>query len=279
MATTASGSASADWPPRDHDDDAAPRVAAHVQQGVGYIVMNRPTRRNALDGAMRAAIMDRLDAWRDDPAVRVVVLAGTGRTFAAGADLRELLDRSADEQRAFIEPPNVYGALQDWPGPVIACINGHALGAGCELLMACDVRIAAASAKVGQPETNLGLIPGGGGTQRLPRLVGYGRAMHLVLSGEPLPAETAAAWGLVDLVRPDEALHNHVRTYAEALAQKSPVALRNAKRALQAAWERPLSQGLAAEIDLFVDTFASPEAREGITAFLERRKPSFGGSP
>lgn len=269
--------ASAKWPPVETADPDAPRAAVRVEGGVGYLVMNRPQKRNALDAAMRSALLAVLDAWRDDDAVRVVVLSGSGKTFAAGADLQELQARSVEEQRTFITPPHIYDVVATYPKPVVACINGHALGAGCELMMACDLRIAGDRAKVGQPEVGLGLIPGGGGTQRLPRLAGYGKAMYLVLTGEIITAERAEAVGLVDEVVPQERLHERTSELAGALAAKSPVALQKAKEAVRAAWELPLAEGLAREIDLFMEAFASEDAKEGIAAFLERRPADFRG--
>ncbi len=220
----------------------------------------------------RDAIMATLEKWQQDDAVRVVVVSGVGKSFAAGADLKEMLERSPDAQREFITPPHVYDMIAGFPGPVIACVNGHALGAGSELMMACDLRVAGSKAKMGQPETNLGLIPGAGGTQRLPRLVGYGRAMRMVLTGELLTADEALQAGLVEEVVEQDKLHERVEQFATSLAKKNPVALAAAKKALQAAWESPLSEGLAKEIDLFMQVFEDPEAKERIRAFLKQRK-------
>lgn len=257
------------WPPVETETEDPP-VRTRVADGVGYLVIHRPSKRNALNAATRQAIVDALDAWRDGDSVRVVVITGVGKSFAAGADLSEMVERSPQAQREFITPPHVYQAVADFPRPVIACINGHALGAGGELMMACDLRIAGSKAKMGQPETNLGLIPGAGGTQRLPRLVGYGRAMRMVLTGELLTAEEAHRVGLIEEVVPQEALHERAEQLATLLAGKSPVALNAAKRALQATWELPLSQGLQREIDLFMEVFEDPEAKRRIRAFLDK---------
>lgn len=258
------------WPPEESLDEAAPRVLIRVENGVGYLVLNRAMKRNALDAATRKALTEQLDAWRDDDAVRVIVLTGSGKTFAAGADLAELVARTPDAQRAFITPPHIYSAVSDWPGPIIACLNGHALGAGCELMMACDVRIAGDRAKVGQPEIDLGIIPGGGGTQRLPRLVG-GRAMYLILSGEVLDAATAERYGLVDEVVAQGELHAHVQRFAERLATKNPAALSAAKDAVRAAWELNLDEGLRYEIDRFIEVFSEDGAKDRIRGYLEQR--------
>lgn len=260
----------ASWPPNEDGEPAGPPVLTRVEAGVGYIVLNRLDKRNALDAKTREAMVDQLMAWKDDDAVRVVVVTGGGRSFAAGADLGELLARRPDEQRAFINPPNIYSVVSDWPGPVIACINGHALGAGCELAMACDVRIAGDRAKLGQPEVGLGIIPGGGGTQRLPRLVG-GRAMYLILSGEVLDAEAARDIGLVDEVVPQDRLHERVQGFAGSLATKNPMALRAAKDTVRAAFELGIDEGLRYEIDRFIEVFSDDRAKEHVRAFLERR--------
>jgi enoyl-CoA hydratase len=258
------------WPPKESAGDEPP-VRTRVADGVGYLVIHRPGKRNALDAATRALMIETLSSWSTTDKVHVVVVSGVGKSFAAGADLRELLARSPEEQRAFISPPHVYEAVERFPGPVIACVNGHALGAGCELLAACDLRVAGDGARIGQPETNLGLIPGGGGTQRLPRLIGRGQAARMIFTGDLLTGDEAHRIGLVEEVVPQDTLWNHVEALATRLAAKSPVALAAAKRALQAAWERPLSEGLAREIELFMTVFEDEEAKKRIAEFLETR--------
>jgi enoyl-CoA hydratase len=234
------------------------------------LTLNRPEKRNALNGALRQALRDALAADRDDPTTRVVVITGAGgKAFAAGADVEEMAARDVWQQRAFIAPPHIYAAVATHPKPVIAAINGHALGAGLELAMACDVRVASRAAKLGQPEIALGLIPGGGGTQRLPRLVGAGRAARMVLTGDAIDAETAERWGLVDELA-DDALAR-AKEIALAMAQRGPIALRLAKQALRAAEELPLAEALEREIDLFALAFQGPEARAGIEAFLTKK--------
>jgi enoyl-CoA hydratase len=175
-------------------------------------------------------------------------------------------------------PPRVFDEVAEFPKPVIAMINGVAVGGGCELALACDIRIAAESARLGQPEIRLGLIPGGGGTQRLPRLAGAGNAFRLILSGELVSAGEALRLGLVDEVVPDSELRSRTLQLAASLAAHSPLALRLAKQAIASALELPLAAGLARERELFLEAFASQDAREGVTAFLEKRAPVFGGS-
>jgi enoyl-CoA hydratase len=179
------------------------------------------------------------------------------------------------EQREASKRPRVYECVDDLRQPVIARINGHALGGGCELIQACDVRIAHERAKIGQPEINLGIMPGGGGTQRLPRLVGEGNAMRLILTGELISATEAADIGLVDEVYGDDAFDERVYELAEMMATKSAVALELAKKAVKAASRMDLEQGIEYEAELFAQLFGSPDKNEGIDAFFEDRDPQW----
>lgn len=234
------------------------------------LTLNRPEKRNALSAALRRALIARLEAARDDAQTRVIVLRGAGdKAFAAGADVEELAARSTFEQRRFLQPPHIYGAIAGHPKPVIAAIHGLALGAGLELAMACDLRVASPSSKLGQPEIALGIIPGGGGTQRLPRLVGLGRASRMVLTGEAVDATTAHAWGLVDELAEDPVAR--AREIGLAMAQRGPLALRLAKEALRASEELPLREALERETELFTLAFQGPEAKSGIQGFLARK--------
>ena len=250
-------------------------LQVQVTDRVATLTVDRPEKRNALNGQVRAELMAALDTLEADDAVRVAVITGAGeKAFIAGADIAEFADRSPMEQRAAMEGRRVFAAVAAFPKPVI---NGYALGGGCELALACDLRIAARSARLGQPEVNLGLLPGGGGTQRLPRLVGLGRAMRLILTGELIDAEEAERIGLVDLVVDDDALLDHTRELAGSIAAHSPVALKLIKEAVRASAEMPLAAGLALERELFITAFTSADSTEGIQAFLEKRKPEFRG--
>lgn len=234
------------------------------------LTLNRPEKRNALSAALRHELMDALAADKADETTRVVIVLGAGgKAFAAGADVEELAARSTWDQRAFLAPPHVYSALASHPKPVIAALNGHALGAGLELAMACDLRVASPQAKFGQPEIALGIIPGGGGTQRLPRLVGLGRASRMVLSGDAIDAATALSWGLVDEVAEDPVAR--AKEIASQMATRGPLALRLAKEALRASEELPLREALERERDLFLLAFQSAEAKAGIQGFLARK--------
>jgi enoyl-CoA hydratase len=245
---------------------------------VAVVTIDRPEKRNALSAQVRAELIAALDALRDDESVRVLVVTGAGeKAFVAGADIAEFAQRTPLEQRAAMTGRRVFDEIAAYPKPVIAMINGFCLGGGCELALACDVRVAADTAKLGQPEINLGIIPGGGGTQRLPRVVGMGQAMRLVLSGEIIDAAEALRIGLVDVVHPAADLRQKTMDFARAMATRSPVALRMAKSAVRAAAEMPLAAGLAYETEAFVTCFASDDKREGVAAFLEKRPPEFTG--
>jgi enoyl-CoA hydratase len=246
---------------------------------VAVLTINRPEKRNALNAQVRAELIAALDALRDDDGVRVLVITGAGeKAFVAGADIGEFAERTPLQQRATMTGRRVFDEIAAYPKPVIAMINGFCLGGGCELALGCDVRIAADTARFGQPEINLGIIPGGGGTQRLPRVVGMGQAMRLVLSGELIDAAEALRIGLADVVHPAAELRERTLEFARSMAAKSPVALRMAKSAVRAAAEMPLAAGLQYETELFVTCFASDDKREGVAAFLEKRPAEFTGN-
>ena len=245
---------------------------------VAVLTINRPDKRNALNTRVRTELVAALDALRDDASVRVLVITGAGdKAFVAGADIAEFAERTPLEQRASMTGRRVFDEVAAYPKPVIAMINGFCLGGGCELALGCDIRIAADTARFGQPEVNLGIIPGGGGTQRLPRIVGMGQAMRLVLSGELIDAAEALRIGLADIVHPAAELRARTLEFARGMAAKSPVALQMGKAAVRAAAEMPLSAGLQYETELFVTCFASDDKREGVAAFLEKRPAEFTG--
>jgi enoyl-CoA hydratase len=249
-----------------------------VADQVATITINRPDKRNALNAAVRREIVDALDQLRADDSARVVIITGAGdKAFVAGADIGEFAERTALQQRDVMQGRRVFDEVAAYPKPTIAMINGFALGGGCELALACDIRVAARSARFGQPEVRLGLIPGGGGTQRLPRLIGAGRALRLILTGDLVDAEEAYRIGLVDVLVDDAELHTRTLELARSMAAHSPVALRLAKNAVAAALETPLPAGLVLERELFITAFASEDRREGVSAFLEKRSPNFTG--
>jgi enoyl-CoA hydratase len=208
----------------------------------------------------------------------VVVFTGAGdKAFIAGADIGEFAGRTALTQRDVMMARSLFTAFDSFPKPVIAMINGYCLGGGCELALACDLRIASETASFGQPEINLGIIPGGGGTQRLTRLVGEGKAMEMILTGDIIDAQTAYNIGLVNRVVPAADLEAKTMEIANRIAEKSPIALRMAKEAVKLASRSNLDEGLRREVDLFALCFSSEDKDEGVRAFLEKRKPVFKG--
>jgi enoyl-CoA hydratase len=269
------------------DVEAVAESCEHVRvdvdgrvDGATTVTLDRPDARNALNGQLRHELKAVLEAIESSEG-RVVVLTGAdeAKAFVAGADVTELRDRDFLAQREASKRPRVYELVDDLGQPVIARINGHALGGGCELALACDVRLAHERAKLGQPEINLGIMPGGGATQRLPRLVGEGQAMKLVLSGELLDAHEAAEIGLVDEALPDDEFDDRVYDLAGIMADKSPVALEFAKRAVKAGSRMDLEAGIEFEAELFAQLFAVEDKDEGIDAFLEDREPEWTGRP
>ncbi|MFL6335389.1 MAG: enoyl-CoA hydratase/isomerase family protein [Pyrinomonadaceae bacterium] len=245
---------------------------------VAVITINRPQKLNALNIQTRAEGAAALEELREDESVRVVVITGAGeKAFVAGADIGEFEGRTAVSQRDVMTARSLFTAVDTFPKPVIAMINGFCLGGGCELALSCDIRVASETARFGQPEINLGIIPGGGGTQRLTRLVGEGKAMELILTGDMIDAQHAYNLGLVNLVVPAADLEAKTLELANRIAEKSPVALRMAKEAVKTAARANLDEGLRREIDLFALTFSSQDKDEGVRAFLEKRKPDFKG--
>lgn len=246
---------------------------------IALLTFNRPEKMNALNAEVRSALVEALDALRHDDEVRVLVLTGAGeKAFIAGADIGEFKDAAAVEQYRSMQEGNIYSALEAFPKPVIAMINGYCLGGGCELSMACDIRVASSRARLGQPEINLGIIPGGGGTQRLPRLVGEGHAMRLVMTGAMISAEEAERIGLVEQVFEPEVLREETLAMARTIASRSPIALQAAKESIAVARRMPLDEGLKFERAWFGLLFSTNDKNEGVEAFLEKREPEFTGS-
>lgn len=254
-------------------------VRTDLSAPIARITIDRPERLNALD-RMTALELDRAVAEAVRQAdIRVIVITGSGdRAFVAGADIAEMARLDPAQAQSFSRVLHgVFDRIERSPKPVLAEINGFALGGGCELAMACHVRFAAATAKLGQPEVTLGLIPGAGGTQRLPRIVGRGRALDLLLSGDLIDAAEAHRIGLVQRVWPPEELRAGVEAYAARLASRSPMALQRVLEAVISGAEISLGDAMRFEAALFGLSFATADMREGTSAFLEKRRPAFRG--
>lgn len=245
---------------------------------VAILTINRPDKLNALNQQVRDEVLSRLDALEREDSIGSVVLTGAGdKSFIAGADIGEFEGRTPFDQRHAMRSPRIFDVMSAYPKPVIAMINGFCLGGGCELAASCDLRIASDRARFGQPEINLGLIPGGGGTQRLPRLIGPGQTMRLVLTGGMITAAEAREIGLVEWVIPHDELRAKTLEVAEKIASKSPLALRMAKEAVLASQRLALQEGILYERDLFCLCFASEDKKEGVAAFLAKRQPEWKG--
>jgi enoyl-CoA hydratase len=257
---------------------ALENVLVEKRGRIAIVTINRPDKLNALNIATRNDILDAFEELERDDEVRVVVITGAGeKAFIAGADINEFAGMTAVKQRAVMRGRRAFDIVEEFRKPVIAMINGFALGGGCELAMACDIRIASSKAKLGQPEIKLGIIPGGGGTQRMTRLIGEGKAMELILTGDMISAEEAARLGLVNYVVSPEALEARTMELANKIAEMSPVAVAMAKQAVKNAARLDLRAGLDAEVDLFALCFSSEDKEEGVRAFIEKRKPDFKG--
>jgi enoyl-CoA hydratase len=247
--------------------------------GVTTVRLNRPKQLNALNQQVFRELDQVLDQTAIDPAVRVLVITGAGdRAFAAGADIREFEAMGPMEALEFSRnTQRVMRKLETLPKPTIAAVNGFALGGGCELMMACDIVYAADSARIGQPEITLGIIPGAGGTQRLARLVGKQKAKELALTGEMLSAAEAKELHLISKVVPAAELMTEVQTLCEKLLSKGAIALRMAKEAIEFGSEADLAAGMEIEAKSWSVCFTTEDRAEGVKAFLEKRKPNFKG--
>jgi enoyl-CoA hydratase len=250
------------------------------EKGIVKLTINRPEVRNALNAATRQEIRSAIEEIEKDEDIRVVIITGAGeKAFVSGADITAFKDATPImmEKSASTLGQQLLSDIENLPVPVIAMINGFCLGGGQELAMCCDIRIASENAKFGQPEINIGIFPGAGGTQRLPRLVGWGRAKELMYTGRIIDAAEAERIGLVDKVVPQERLETEVKQLAETIASKSPLIIKLVKKTINKGMYTDLAAGLAYEKANFALCFASEDRIEGVTAFLEKRKPEFKG--
>ncbi len=253
-------------------------VKLDVRDGIATILMNRPEARNALNEKVLGELKQVVAQLRDDSAVRVVIITGEGAAFVAGADIRAMLSKDSAEISEFIRfGQEVMNDIEALPKPVIAAINGFALGGGLELALACDIRLASTESRMGFPEVGLGIFPGFGGTQRTPRLVGKGWASELVFTGDQFCAEEAVRIGLVNRAVPPQQLMAEARRLAERIARQGPVAVGRAKGAIIQTLQTSQEAGLKYEREVVTSTFGTEDQKEGMTAFLEKRKPEFRG--
>jgi enoyl-CoA hydratase/carnithine racemase len=251
-------------------------VLSELHDGVGLARLNRPDARNALSPELMDELISIVEGWDDDPAVGCMVIAGGDDWFAAGADIKAMAARSFQE--TLVAPSaRFWGRLAAVRTPLVAAVSGYALGGGCELALACDLIVASESAEFGQPEILLGIIPGGGGTQRLARVMGKQRAMDLVLTGRRISAEEAERLGIVNRVAPGAEWLDAALELADVVARRPPIAVRLGKQAVLAADETPMAAGLAHERRLYELAMATEDRVEGMNAFVEKRKPVFRG--
>ncbi|MFX1263476.1 MAG: enoyl-CoA hydratase/isomerase family protein [Promethearchaeota archaeon] len=253
-------------------------VLYDTTEAVATITVNRPEKYNALNMSVKKTLCTLFRRAEDDPSVRAVILTGIGeKAFISGADINDFVGKDSKTIRPVVEASrDISRFIDSMRKPVIAAVNGYALGGGCELAMACDIRYASANARFGLPEINLGTLPGNGGTARLPRIVGLGIAKELILTGGMIPAEEALRIGLVNEVFDSvEILRERTRDLATAIASKPGVAVGLANQSISNAWQTPLHEHLAHELDAFCQTFDTQDIREGVAAFLEKREPKF----
>ena len=251
-------------------------IQLEVEPPIATVTLNRPKVLNALSPAVIGELGQALRELESDDSVRAVVLTGGPKVFAAGADIGDMAERTAAEQLTR-DQTGAWTPISGFKKPLIAAVNGYALGGGCEMALMCDLIVAGDSARFGQPEINLGIIPGAGGTQRWPRTAGKYVAMEVVLTGAPVTATRAHQLGIVNKVVPAEMTIEVAKRIARQLAEKPPLAVRLGKEAVQKAFETPLAEGLAGERRSFYFLFSTEDQKEGMHAFLEKRKGVFKG--
>jgi len=248
-------------------------------EGIGWITVNRPEKLNALNVATIGELQAAFREFEADPEVKAIILTGTGeKAFIAGADIGEFSGLSAETGAHFARRgQDMTRTIENCGKPVIAAINGYALGGGTEIALACHIRLASENAKLGQPEVKLGIIPGYGGTQRLPRLVGKGKAMELIFTGRMVEAREALEIGLVNKVVPPAGLLAEAEALAREIIKNAPLAISYAVRSINQGLDKSLDEGLELEAEIFGQSCGTEDAREGSRAFMEKRKPNFRG--
>lgn len=251
-------------------------VNPQVEKFIGLIQLNRPKELNALNRQLMEEIRDTLKAFDADENIRAIIITGNEKAFAAGADIKQMADATAIDM-LMIDQFSTWDQIKKTKKPLIAAVSGFALGGGCELMMHCDMVVASETAKFGQPEIKIGVMPGAGGTQRLTHAIGKVRAMEMVLTGKMISADEALQYGLINKVVPVEFYLTEAISLAKQIAQQSPIAVRLAKEAVLASFNNSLDEGLIHERKNFYLTFASADQKEGMQAFVEKRNPDFKG--
>ena len=251
-------------------------ILTEIRGRVGLITLNRPQALNALNNQLVRELMDALEACDNDDNIGAMVLTGSDKAFAAGADIKEMADKSV-QQMMDGDSIAVFSRILNIHKPVIAAVSGYALGGGCEVAMSCDMIVASETAKFGQPEITIGVIPGAGGTQRLTRAVGKALAMEVVLNNRTLSAQEAYQFGLVNRVVPVERYLDEALKLADEIAARAPLAVRAAKRMINRSYELALTDAIQAERQEFYKLFATGDQKEGMQAFIEKRKPAWKG--
>lgn len=254
------------------------KIIVHRDNHLATVIINEPKTLNAINGQMLQELDSAFDKLANDKEIHVIILTGAGRAFVAGANIQEMSGMNYKEAKAFGKRgSSVFRKIETCPQPVIAAVNGFALGGGCELALACDIRIASEKATFGQPEVGLGITPGFSGTLRLARLVGLAKAKELILTGKAVTAEEASAIGLVNRVVAPEALMEEVRSLASAIAGQAPLAVQKSKVAINNGWDLPVSEGIELETELFAQCFETEDQKNGMSAFLKKQKTEFRG--
>ncbi len=251
-------------------------VDSAYREHIALITINRPKELNALNLQVMGEIRDALKALDDDASVRAIIITGNERAFAAGADIKQMAGKNAIDMLQ-IDQFTTWDQIRRTKKPIIAAVSGFALGGGCELCMTCDMIVASETAQFGQPEIKIGVMPGAGGTQRLPRAVGKARAMEMVLTGRFISAQEALDFGLINMIVPIEIYLQEAVRLASEIAVQSPVAVQLAKESVLKAYEMPLQEALSFERKNFYMLFATEDQKEGMSAFVEKRKPTFKG--
>lgn len=254
------------------------KIIIQKENHIATVTINEPDKLNALNTQILSKLNSTFDLLAADTDIRVIIITGADRSFVAGANIQEMADMNYEEAKAFgAKGSAIFRKIEMCPKPVIAAVNGFALGGGCELALACDIRIASEKAKFGQPEVGLGITPGFSGTQRLARIVGQAKAKELIFTGKVILADEAKTIGLVNQVVAPESLMDEVKAMAEAIAKQAPIAVQKSKEAINNGWDLPIEEGIDLEVELFAECFETEDQKSGMEAFLKKEKATFKG--